>query len=181
MINRLPADVPESGVIYDLTLTGAGLDLRKREIAMFIIDNGKFKGTRVSAYLVADLKATIIQECDVPVDQVSTRGLSARKNEIRISARIEVERMAKNPEGNYFHVADDYKDSNVYVAYHLTNFSYPNKDSEMEDALAKKDGKFIRKNDPQPPEEKPVEDDKPKKKKTATRKASTRNKPTSKK
>lgn len=177
MINRLPADVPDSNKVYDLTLTGAGLDRRKREICMFVVDNGKFKGTRVSTILVSDLKKALIRDADVPVDQVSTRGLSKLKLQVRLSAHIRVERMAKNASNVFFQVGDDYKESNVYVMYHLTNFAYPNKDSEMEDAFARKDGKFDRKNDPQPPAEKPAEE-KPAKKTGATRKSGGRKKST---
>lgn len=166
MINRLPADVPDSDVVYDLTLTGAGLDRRKREICMFVIDNGTFKGTRVSAILVSDLKESLIRDADVPVEQISTRGLSDLKLKIRLSAHIRVERLRKGDGGLFVQVDEDYKDSNVYVVYHLTNFSYPNKDSEMEDAFKRKDGKFERNNDPQPPPEKPVEETPPEKKET---------------
>ena len=173
MINRLPADVPKSGEIYDITLTGAGLDRRKREIVMFVVDNGEFKGTRLSALLSVDLKEAFIRDADVPVEQISTRGLNELKLQLRLSAHVEVERMGKNPEGNFFRVDEDYKESNVYVAYHLTNFAYPNEDSEMEAAFARKDGKFERKNDPKPPAEKPVEEDTPDEKPAKTAKAAT--------
>lgn len=157
MINRLPADVPKSGEIYDITLTGAGLDRRKREICMFVVDNGKFKGTRLSALLGVDLKEALIRDADVPVESISTRALDKLKLQIRLSAHVGVERMGKNPQGYFFRVDEAYKESNVYVAYHLTNFAYPNNDSEMEDVFARKDGKFERKNDPKPPADNPVE------------------------
>ena len=71
MINRLPADVPKSDVIYDITLTGAGLDRRKNEVCMFVVDNGEFKGTRLSALLSADLKEALIRDADIPVDRIT--------------------------------------------------------------------------------------------------------------
>jgi len=145
MINRLPADVPKSGEIYDITLTSAGMDRRKREIAMFIVDNGEFKGTRLSAVLTADLKEAFIRECNQPVDQLSVRHLGAKANQLRLSAHVDVERMAKNGAGMFFNVDENYKDSNVYVAYHLSNFSYARNPSELEGALAKKEEKFVRK------------------------------------
>ena len=159
MNHRLPADVPESGKRYDLTLTGAGLDKRKRELVMFVIDNGAHKGVRVDSYLTAALKQSFIADADVPEDQVSTLALDALKYGVRISAQIGVTRLAKDAHGMFTEVNDEYKETNVYVHYDLSDFAYADAESELAVAFKRKEGKFTRKNsDPVPPEAKADED-----------------------
>lgn len=168
MQHRLPADVPKGGERYDLTLTGAGLDRRKREIVMFVIDNGPYKGVQVSAVLISQVKRSFIDDADVPESAVDTRSLDRMKYGVRLSAKIDVQRTLKNPHtGLHTEVADDYKATNVYVHYDLTEWAFAHGESELAVAFERKEGKFARKNsDPVPPAEKPAE----KSKTTKTRK-----------
>lgn len=144
MINRLPADVPVSGERYDLTLTGAGLDSRKRELAMFVIDNGDHRGIRVSSYLTTPLIEALIAS-GVEAENFSTKALDAQKFDIRLSAQIVVERLMKTAGGIYSAVDSDYNDSNVYVVYHLSDFGDAENDTELAKAFERKSTKFQRK------------------------------------
>lgn len=144
MINRLPTDVPVSGKRYDLTLTGAGLDSRKRELAMFVIDNGDHRGVRVSSYLTTPLIEALI-ESGAEAENFSTKALDAQKFDIRLSAQIVVERLMKNAGGIYSSVDDQYNDSNVYVVYHLSDYGDAENDTELAKAFERKSTKFQRK------------------------------------
>lgn len=144
MINRLPADVPVSGERYDLTLTGAGLDSRKRELAMFVIDNGDHRGVRVSSYLTTSLIQALI-ESGVEAENFSTRALDARKFDIRLAAQIDIERLMKTAGGIYSPVDENYNDSNVYVVYHLSDYGDTENDTELAKAFERKSTKFQRK------------------------------------
>ena len=145
MINRLPADVPKTGERYDLTLTSAGLDSRKRELVALVIDNGPHKGVRVSAYLDTATKSALIEFGGVSDQEFSVAALDKRKYEVRLSAQIDVERLSKNGHGQYTPVTEDYKATNVYVHYNLSSYGDAAEPSGLAAAFKRKEGKFTRK------------------------------------
>jgi len=165
MINRLPADVPETGLRYDLTLTGAGLDNRKRELAMFVVDNGPHRGVRVSAYLTVPVKDALIG-AGAERANFSTESLDAKKFDIRLSAVIDVTRLMRNQHGHYVPVNAEYNATNVYVSYDLSDWSEAQEESELTRAFEKKADKFKRVKD-----ESPADEVKPKAKRTRKPKA----------
>lgn len=145
MNHRLPADVPKSGKRYNLTLTGSGLTKRKQELAHFVIDGDESRGVRVSLYLTPKVKQSFMELLDLESDQVSATALDARKYDLRISAIIDVERLAKNAHGHFTPVGDDYNETNVYVHYELREFAEPDADSTLVRAHEKREQKFTRK------------------------------------
>lgn len=145
MQQRLPAEVPVNGDKYDLTLTGSGLDQRKREIAHFVIDNGHAKGVTVSAYLTPDIKQRLMALFGLTSDQVSGNNLDGFKYQLRVSATIGVERLAKNAHGTFFPVDEKYTLTNVYVNYLVDDLAEAENDSTLFKALQSKETKFSRK------------------------------------
>lgn len=145
MHHRLPADVPESGKRYDLILTSAGIDNKKRELAHFLIDNGKFKGVRVSEYLTPAVKQSLMKATGLTSNEVAGQTLDSKKLELRVSAKIDVTRLRKDGHGIYHPVDESYDKSNVFILYELSEFDEPSGDSEMQTAAKKTEQKFKRK------------------------------------
>jgi len=145
MNHRLPTDVPTSGERFNLTLTGSGLDKRKRELAHFVIDGEKSRGVRVSLFLTPQVKAEFMELFDMESDDLSATALDARKYDFRFSAEIAVTRLAKNSHGMFTEVDEKYDRTNVYCSYDLSEFRQADGASTLVKALKQSEKKFTRK------------------------------------
>lgn len=146
MRNRLPNEVPVSGERYNVTVTSAGLNPAKRPVVGFTIDNGKYRGVRVSAPLSGELSAALVAHAGVePNHALHVEFIEkAYKNDARLSCEIVVERTAKNEAGQFFAVDSNYTDSNVYIHYQLLRFDAASGKSSLKNLFARKAAKFKR-------------------------------------
>ena len=135
-----------SGERYNVTLTNAGLNNRKQELAHFVIDEGPKRGVRMSMFLSSPLKKALVRCCEIPTEDTAALTLEAKhRNLLRLSAVVTVSRFAKDPHGVFRPVPDSYKETNVYVTYELSDFEPVTSRSELDGAFKRKETKFQRK------------------------------------
>lgn len=135
-IGVLPNTIPVSGERYDMTLDRIG-EHKKNLTARFIIDNGEFQGKKVSCGVdsaLNDILANKLYEIDPAIDGTNdtklASGLNTHSKKIRFSGKVIVIREAA-PNGDMIRVDDEYRESNVKVTYHITEFREPVGESSL--------------------------------------------------